>query len=377
MIKVLYCTDTLMSGGTEHQLTELITRLDRSRFEPTVLCLYGEKTGRSLHFAPLLRAAGVPVQVLNIGWSPKEKLRGIQALVQEVWRFRPDILHAVNYHGSLFMRLGRLFMPRHLKLVSAVQIEYTSKQLLYERLSGWMCAAIVVNSPHLQRQLIDGARQPSERVPLIYNGIDTERFAHNPDPGLRARIAPDAARVLIMLGRVTRQKSPHLLAEAVGLMNTRGWLRQTTRVLIVGERENEESQRRLENAIKIHNLENIITQHPQTSQPEAFYHAADITILASLWEGLPNVLLESLAAGRPVVVSEAANAAGVIEHGVTGWVVRTGDIEHLAETLRDILCLPDEHIAALRANCIRAAEKFTMTLMVGRYQQVYENTLRL
>lgn len=378
MIKrILYCTDTLMSGGTEHQLTDLIMRLDRSRFQPHVLCLYGETTGRSLHFAPALRAAGVPVHVLDLGWSPLDKLRGVAALVQDVWRVRPHVLHAVNYHGSLFMRLGRPFMPPALKLVSAVQVEYTPKQLVYERLSGWMCAAIVVNSPHLQRQLIEGARQPPERIPLIYNGIDIERFATNHDPGLRNQIAPGGARVVVTLGRVTRQKSPHLLAEAVGLMKSRGWLPSGTRVLVVGESENEEYQQRLNDAIQKYNLASILTQHPRTSQPEAFYHAADITVLASLWEGLPNVVLESLASGRPVVVSQAANAAGVIEHGVTGWVTRTGDVEHLAETLREVLCLTDEQLTVMRGRCIQEASKYAMHQMVDRYQQVYDQAVRL
>lgn len=376
MIKILFCTDTLMSGGTEHQLADLLKRLDRSRFEPHVLCLYGEKTGRSLHFVPILQAAGIPVHVLDLGWSPLDKLRGIAALVREVWRIRPHILHAVNYHGSLFMRLGRPFMPLHLKLVSAVQVEYTPKQLLYERLSGWMCAAIVVNSPHLQQQLVWQAHQPIDRVPLIYNGVDIERFKCNPDPDLRERLAPGADRVLVTLGRVTKQKSLHLLAEAVGLLKEREQLTLPLKVLIVGEKENAEYQRLLDDAVARYALQEIVVLHPRTPQPEAFYHAADVTVLASLWEGLPNVLLESLASGRPVVVSEAANAAGVIEHGVTGWVVRTGDVEHLAETLRAVLALTDAELAAMRVNCMRVAEKFAMSAMVSQYQQVYEQAAR-
>jgi glycosyltransferase involved in cell wall biosynthesis len=87
-----------------------------------------------------------------------------------------------------------------------------------------------------------------------------------------------------------------------------------------------------------------------------------------LWEGLPNVILESLATGRPVLLSEAANAASVIEDGRTGWIVRTGDVEQLAQALARALVQPE----ALRANCIAAAQPFAMETMVASYSALYE-----
>lgn len=72
MPRILYVTDSLMPGGIESQLTDLITRLDRTRFEPHVLCLYGPRV-RSLHFAPQIRAASVPITTLDLGWSALDK----------------------------------------------------------------------------------------------------------------------------------------------------------------------------------------------------------------------------------------------------------------------------------------------------------------
>ncbi len=366
-LRILFCTDTLSAGGTEQQLVELATRLDRERFDPYVLCLYGERAQRSLHFQRPLAAARIPVQVLDLGWSAADKLHGIAAVARVCRKFQPDVIHAVNYHSVLFTKLAYPFLPRPSRLISSVYVHYTLKQLAYEVFSSPICAAIVCNSPQIQRQL-----RFCPRVELIVNGTDLARFELGSDPGLRARIAPEARRVLVMLGRISRQKSPHLLAEALGWLKARGELSLDVRVFIIGEVDSLSFRTKLIQTIERYELQEVIRLLPPTNQPEAWYSAADVTILASLWEGLPNVVLELLAAGRPVIVSEAANAAEVVEDGVTGWVVPTGDVVKLAETLRQVLALPDTNLRAMELACRAAAAPFAVEQMVARYTSLYE-----
>jgi glycosyltransferase involved in cell wall biosynthesis len=372
MLRILYCTDLLVAGGIERQLTELVTRLDRTRFEPQIIYLYGAKAGRSKHFAPRLREANIPLHTLDLGWTPLDKLRGILGILRLTWAVRPPILHALNYHSNLLTRLARPWLPPSLRLIGSVRGEYSAKQLVYERLSWRFCACIVCNSPHLQRQLVEQARVPAHRVLEIPNGVDTDLFARNPDPALRQRIAPESRRIAIMIGRISKQKSPHLLAQALGQLKQDGSLPPQTRVFIIGEQEDPVIRAQLDEAVHRYGLEDVITVEGQTQTPQAYYHAADFTVLASLWEGLPNVALESLASGRPVLISEAANAAGIIEPGKTGWVVRTGDVAHLAATLRTVLELPDEALTTMRAACLRRSQDFSMNTMVHTYERLYE-----
>ena len=140
----------------------------------------------------------------------------------------------------------------------------------------------------------------------------------------------------------------------------------------MGERESVVQQDRLEAAISHYGLSATVEQFPQTSQPQTFYHAADFTVLASLWEGLPNVALESLAAGRPVIISEAANAAEVITQGVTGWIVKTGDVESLANAIRIALNTSPEAMSTMRIACVSRAGDFAMAKMVAAYESLYE-----
>ena len=369
--RILYVTDLLLAGGIERQLTELVIRLDRSRFEPHILCLYGPRTGRSLHFAEQLQAANIPVHVLDLTPSPAAKLRGLLLIAWETWKLHPHVLHAVNYHSNLLSRLARLMLPPRTRLLGSLRTEATAKQLLYERVSGWACWRIVCNSPHLQRQLIDQAHISASKVDYIPNGIDTDRFASSPDPALSQQLRTNASAVLAMFGRISEQKSPYLLAQAVGLLTEQGQWPANARVLIVGERESVVQQTWLEAAISHHGLSAIVEQFPQTSQPQTFYHAADFTVLASLWEGLPNVALESLAAGRPVIISEAANAAEVITQGVTGWIVKTGDVESLANAIRTALNTSPEAMSTMRIACVARAGDFAMAKMVAAYESLY------
>lgn len=87
--------------------------------------------------------------------------------------------------------------------------------------------------------------------------------------------------------------------------------------------------------------------------------------------GTPNVTLEALAAGRPVIISAAANAARVVKQGVTGWVVPTGDVEALAETLRRVVALLDAALEAMRPACMERAADFAEDRMVRRYADLY------
>jgi glycosyltransferase involved in cell wall biosynthesis len=366
-LRVLFLTDFLMAGGVERQFTELLTRLDKTRIMARAVCLYGPKAGRSLHFAPRLAAANIPLTVLDAGWGAADKARIVIGVLRAAWAFRPHVIHAYNYHGNLLSRLARPLFPPSTRLVGAVRVEYTPKQLRYERLSWRMCTVIAVNSPHLRKQLLEGAGVPAERVLWVPNGVDTDHFAQNPDPGLRARLAPQG-RLIAMFGRISVQKAPQLLAQAVGVLVRRGGWPPDTRLIIVGEREDAATQAALEAAIQEYNLHAVITQLDRT-QPEAYYHAADFTVLPSLYEGLPNVMLESLAAGRPVLITEGANAAGVIQDGVTGWIARTGDADHLAEVLLRAL---HADVESMRGACRAAAAEFSMAKMVERYTALYE-----
>lgn len=371
MIRVLYVADSLMAGGIESQLVALVLGLDRARIEPVVLSLYGPRA-RDLHYAPPLRAADVPLVLPDLGWTTRDKLRGIGAIVSAARALRPEIMQAEGYHANLLTRLAWPLLPRQTRLVGSLRGLHTPKQMRYERLSAWMCASIVTNAPHLKADLVRRGRVPASRVAHIPNGIDTEQLARPHDPCLREHMAPAARLVFVSLGRISFEKNMHWIAEALGMLKRRGCLPDGVRLFIVGPEQDARAQAELDAAIQRNDVAAVVTQHPATEHPEDYYHACNAVILFSPNEGLPNVAIESLAAGRPVVISAAANAAGVIEDGVSGWVVRTGDIAQLADTLHMLSGMPAAAWAQMREACRERAQDYSAANLVRRYTTFYE-----
>lgn len=371
MQHILFCTDFLLAGGVERQLTELITRLDPSEFQIQVICLYANKTGKTLHFAKQIEAHNIQLQVLDLRMNLFAKLKAMFVIWRLCWRFRPHILHPVNYHSNLLTRMIRPFLPPSTKIIGTVRVEYTLKQLRYERFTQWACKKIVCNSPHIQQQLIETAHIPAKKIAFIPNGIDTQRFHAANGATIRAQFAPNFPKLFLSVGRISKQKAQHYLIEAIGQLKSNNHLDENFHLILIGDIEESGIQNKIASLIKQYNLSEVISQLPSTSHPEHYYQAADVTILFSKYEGMPNVALESLAAGKPVIISEQANAAKIIEHNQTGWIVRTGDIEHLAETITTVMNLPQNTLRTMQDACLKRAQDFTMNKMVAHYTDLY------
>ncbi len=375
--RILVCIDSLAAGGAERQTVELLTRLDRSRFLPSVVSLHGPRMNQSRHFVQRLADSGIKVVELDRRWSPGELPSSLLGVLRCLREFRPDLVHSVSHHCNHLTRVARLLRPGHFRLLTAIRTSYDARQLRNERLERWLSSFVVCNSPDMAVKLRTSAGIRESRLRYIPNGLDTARFGSNPDPGLRSRLAPEVERVGVMLARITLQKSPDLLARAVGLLARSGSFRHGHQIWIVGEPECPIVQGRLDDAIRSGGLEDRVRVFPQTRDPAAFLHAADFSILASLWEGTPNAALESLAAGKPVLISEKANACGLIRDSIEGWSVPTGDEEALAGKLRLVLDMPLSDVRVMDTACRAKASEFDMPLMVHRYEELYSTLLGL
>jgi glycosyltransferase involved in cell wall biosynthesis len=364
-----------MAGGIESQLAALVLGLDRTTFQPVVLSLYGPRA-RDLHFAPALRAAEVPLVLPDLGWGVADKAHGVMAIVRAARTLVPDLIQAEGYHANLLSRLAWPLLPRRVRLVGTLRGTHTAKQMRYEQLSHWMCSRIVTNAPQLQDDLIRRGHVPERRVVCIPNGIALDRFARPRDAGLREKLAPGATFVLACIGRISFEKNVHWIVQALGILVHEGRLPSSMRFLIVGAVQDAAAQIALDAAIVESGLVGVVSQHPATEHPEDVYHASDATILFSPNEGLPSVVIESLAAGRPVIISAAANAAGMIEDGHTGWVVPTQDLPRLAETLAQVMALPATTLRRMGAACRARAEDFSVDRLVRRYGDLYEALAR-
>lgn len=369
-MKILYITDSLMLGGIETQLVDLVTHLDRSRYEPAILCFYGPDA-RDVYFAEQLREHNIPLFLLNRQWGIPDKFRIIAAIQRITQSFHPDIIQTENYHANLLSRIAQFTNP-HPILIGTQRGVYTPKQLLYERLSTRICTTHVVSADHLAQQLTDKAGIKPHRIHVIHNAIDVPRFAQSKENTIRHDVAPNARRLLLSLGRISTQKRMHLIAEGMGMLKEQGRLPSDAHILIVGPIQDQAMYDLLIDAMNRYNLQSWITILPGTTTPEQYYAACDATILYSVDESYPCVMMESLAAGRPVLISDVANAANVITAGETGWIAPVDDLAAFAEQLWQAMTLSAHELARMQQASSKRGQLFSLDHLITAYQALYD-----
>ncbi len=325
--KVLYLINSLAQGGAERQMAELVRRLPRDRFEP-VLCLL-DPTNAYPHLLP----PDQPRYVIGGPVGPLLAMRLLAILRQE----RPDIVHSFMEYSNLWARLLGPLAGSNPVVISSVRSRMMRPDYrLVEAMLSRRCHAVVVNSVGTRDELIRWQRVPPQKVHIVRNIVDFQRF-RPPTPGERAN-ARAALRVsgtvFLVPGRLSIAKHQIGLVLAVRLALQQGYLRRGEFVVLLAGRVYDSFVSRVVAAeIRALGLGECFRYLGPVRAVEDLYAAADWVLLPSLYEGLPNAALEAHACGLPLLMSHAANLDAIAEPDGTGYEFPTGRIEPLARAL--------------------------------------------
>lgn len=362
-IKIAFAVTDLDPGGAERALVELVTRLDGREWEPAVFCLSGPGT-----LNEPLRQAGIPVTCFGAAdlWHAPGL---IARLARELRRFRPSLLQTFLFHGNVIGRIaGRIAgVP---KIVSGIRVAEKG-EAWHVRLDRWTNRLVDMNicvSEGVAR-FSAAAGIPKSRLTVIPNGVDAERFADARPASLAELGIPPGSRSIIVVGRLDRQKGLLVLFEALRRLLPRF---PDLHVLLVGEGPQEPE---LRGWVSTHGLERRIHFAGWQSDVPALLAAADFFALPSLWEGMPNAVLEAMAAGLPVVASEVEGIAELIEPERSGLIFPPGDVLVLERSVERLLTEPFLAKELARKAQATVAEEFTWCAMVRRYEQLYISQL--
>jgi glycosyltransferase involved in cell wall biosynthesis len=333
MISVLYLITSTTVGGTERSLFEICRRLDRQAFSPTVVSLKAEGP-----VAAEIRNLGV--EVLSLGmresadWlSVPEFVLGIHRLPRLLRGRKFDVLHSFLYRANL---LGRFTAGR-----CGIAKQVASFRGTLEEPKGWMVALdrrtaartdiFCTLSESLARELRERLGVAGERVAVIPNGIDlaaADRALAAARPAARERFGLSPADFVVgTVGRLHREKNLDLLLDAFrtfSLDHPRGTL------LIAGDGPERSSLPARAEELRIAGKVRFlgVVRHPWE-----VLAAADLFALSSRYEGMPNVILEAMAASLPVVATAVGAVPEMIEDGREGLLVPPGDSGSFAAAL--------------------------------------------
>lgn len=205
---------------------------------------------------------------------------------------------------------------------------------------------------------------PEERLAVIYNGVDLARFhpRHRDVLGPPARAAaalPPDAPALLFVGSGFERKGLDSALEALPLLGDR-----RVRLLVAGKGR-ERPYRELADRLGVR--ERVAWLGP-VADPERWYAAADAVVLPTRYEPFGNVHLEALASGVPVVTSQRAGGAELVEGGVNGMAVDPRDASAVARAVERMLALPP---AQVRAAARASAEPFTHHAQAEAFTRLY------
>jgi len=360
---LLYVITGTGTGGAEKALLELVRRIDRRRYRVAVCSvkrpgIYADRLVAStdeFYSLGLSEAAGWRA-VVNF---PLALLR----LIMVMRLVRPQIMHCFLFRASMLGRLAAC-LCRGPAVIAAVRVnEQSSAKYFFERLTRSMLSCYTAVSEEVRCAMIERAHAASEKIHTIYNGIECVADAPGPraHTGMETRIA--------LIGRLHRQKGHSILLEAVKIILESG---KRVHLYLAGDGPDEASLR--QQVIDLE-LGDAVSFSGVVDDVFAFMADIDIVVLPSLWEGMPNILLEAMAAGRPIVATRLAGIEELVQDGESAVLCEPGRPEPLAEAIMRLM--DDSELAGRLARAARrdVEERFDISQTIAQTQALYESLL--
>ncbi len=367
---MLHLITSLERGGAENHLLALLTHADRTAFEFEVAVLRGEG-----ELVQIFRQAGFAVHLLQA----RNRLDpfALQRLSSVIRHGQFDILHSHLFRADIFAGLAISQLGERAPLL--VSTRHNDDRFFLNPFVGLVHYAvssrqdlIIAISDHIARFTVSrGVRDPS-RVRRVYHGIEPPVTESLEREGQQIRrelgIAADAF-VVGNVGRLAPQKGQRHLITAMPLL-----LEQVpnAHAVIAGAGDLERYLRDL--TLEVGAADRVHVLGARRDIP-ALMHAMDVFAMPSIWEGFGLVLLEAMAAGRPIVASRVATIPEVVLDGETGLLVPAGEPLALAEALVQLAHDPERARALGEAGRERLRQHFSIEKMVGDTELLYRQVL--
>jgi len=369
-MKILHLITTLAGGGAEFHLLTLCRYQKKQGMEVVVACLseFG-KDGRSLR----RDFENEGIRVIRLCDGHRFELRSFSRIVRLVETERPNIFHTHLPRADLTGALARFLNPS-VAWVCSLHAIYSDDwsgrwslpllRFLWNRADAIICISHAVSD-----WLIEGG-MPADRAKVIHYGIEPDKFSQ-PRVDLRKEWALNGSAIIGSIGRLEPRKGHDCLIEAMAIL-----VKRLPNVLLLiaghdswgygvnlGRRIDELG---LKDRVRLIGFQNDVV---------SFLNTLDVFALATNSEGFGQVVIEAMAAGKPVVTSKIAPLTEIVADGETGLLVESRSPQSFASAIAQLLIDPMERHRMGARGRERVTKSFTAERMTQETLLLYENLL--
>ncbi len=367
-ITVLHLIGSLRIGGAEEQLVTIAPKFDREKFRIIVGAM---QPGGG--FVDRLAESGIEYSCLN--FRVRSWLLYVIRLAALLKKEKVDVLHAHMSSAAKYGRIAGLLAGVPVMVVTdhGQDREKSRWDIAVDRMFNRFTAARVGVTSDVAEIIHTRDNTPKNKIIVISNGVDTERFNVDRSEGLRVRRElglPDDAIVVGTVARLTWEKALDVLIEAVFILVK---IIPQLRCVIVGDGY---LHKELAKCIESFGLQKQVLLTGARLDVPDMMAAFDIFALSSKSEGLPVSILEAMSAGKPIVSTNVGGIPEVITDRNEALLMEPGDPQSLATAISELVADPQLAADLGRRASQLVAEQYSITATVRKLQDLYIGLVR-
>jgi L-malate glycosyltransferase len=372
---VLQLTNSFHQGGSERQMVELTRLLHESgRYNAHVACLDGGGSLREeVERLGIYEIAEYPLT----SFYDLNAVKQLRRLARRLREREIEIIHTYDFYTNVFGMAAAALARVPVRIASRRCLEgvYTAAQVRTELYAYGLAHAVIANSGAVREQLLrEGVR--AEKVVTIHNGMNTSRIGPRPD------LRREEALAMFNLPPSPERRFVTIIANLKSeVKDHRTFLRAAARVraampeaafILAGEGGLTQPLRDLAAQL---GLAHDVFFTGRCGRVSELLSISDVCVLSSKAEGFSNSIIEYMAAARPVVATEVGGAREAIREGETGYLVKPGDDEMMAERIVSLLADPDRARRMGERGLQVVNENFSCEALLERTHELYQRLL--
>jgi glycosyltransferase involved in cell wall biosynthesis len=366
--KVLFVMRNLGKGGAEKVLSVLLNRLDRDRYEIACI-LYDAERVFDVPDDVKVYSLGIP-GTRNFFKKSASSMRRIVRIKKIIEADSPDVVFSFINTVNVVSIIAVLLSGRSPKLVISERNTLSAHELGVDWIGKLLIKKmypkahrIIAVSEGVKQDLLQNFGLPQDKVSVIYNPVDVPGITSlSGEPVVEQEWFREGVPIILNVGSLSKKKGQKYLLEAFRIVNRS----IPSRLVILGEGEEESELKRLAAVLGI---EKDVAFLGFQANPYKFMAKSSVFVLSSLWEGLPNVILEAMACGVPVVSTDCPSGPNeIIRDGQNGLLVPVKNAERLGKAILRVL---ENRTLAMRisGNAYAGISRFSVSEIVDRYSE--------